>query len=60
MNRLLRCPRRRRPRAPRAGASAAKFKFFKTPSGNIGCAMGGGAVRCDIKQKSWEAPPKPS
>ena len=42
------------------GASAAKFKFFKTPSGNIGCAMGGGAVRCDIKQKSWEAPPKPA
>jgi hypothetical protein len=42
------------------GASAAKFKFFKTPSGNIGCVMGGGAVRCDIKQKSWEAPPKPS
>ena len=43
-----------------SGASAAKFKFFKTPSGNIGCVMGGGAVRCDIKQKSWEAPPKPS
>ena len=42
------------------GASAAKFKFFKTPSGNIGCVMGGGAVRCDIKQKSWEAPPKPA
>ena len=42
------------------GASAANFKFFKTPSGNIGCVMGGGAVRCDIKQKSWEAPPKPS
>ena len=42
------------------GASAAKYKFFQTPSGNIGCAMGGGAVRCDIKQKSWEAPPKPS
>jgi len=41
-------------------ASAANFKFFKTPSGNIGCAMGGGAVRCDIREKSWEAPPKPS
>jgi hypothetical protein len=42
------------------GASAAKFKFFATPSGNIGCVMGGGAVRCDIKEKSWHAPPKPA
>ncbi len=42
------------------GASAAKFKFFQTPSGNIACAMGGGAVRCDIQQKDWIAPPKPS
>ena len=43
------------------GASArANFKFFQTPSGNIGCVMGGGAVRCDIKEKSWTAPPKPS
>jgi len=41
-------------------ASAAKYKQFTTPSGNIGCIMGGGAVRCDIREKSWEAPPKPS
>ena len=43
-----------------ASASAAKFKFFQTPSGNIACAMGGGAVRCDIQEHSWTAPPKPS
>ena len=41
-------------------ASAANFKFFQTPSGNIACAMGGGAVRCDIQQHSWTPPPKPS
>jgi Family of unknown function (DUF6636) len=41
-------------------ASAANFKQFATPSGNIGCIMGGGAVRCDIREKSWQAPPKPS
>ncbi len=45
---------------PSASASAAKFKFFQTPSGNIACAMGGGAVRCDIQEHSWTAPPKPS
>lgn len=43
------------------GASArGKFKFFQTPSGNIACAMGGGAVRCDILEHGWTAPPKPS
>jgi hypothetical protein len=42
------------------GASAAKFKFFQTPSGNIACAMGGGVVRCDILQHSFVAPPKPA
>jgi hypothetical protein len=41
-------------------ASAANFKFFQTPSGNIACAMGGGSVRCDIQEHSWTPPPKPS
>jgi hypothetical protein len=43
-----------------APSASAKFKFFKTPSGNIACAMGGGAVRCDIQQHSWTPPPKPT
>ena len=42
------------------GASAAKFKFFKTPSGNIGCVMGGGARALRHQAKSWQAPPKPA
>lgn len=43
-----------------APSASAKFKFFQTPSGNIACAMGGGGVRCDIQEHSWNPPPKPS
>jgi hypothetical protein len=45
--------------APSASARG-HFKFFQSPSGNIACAMGGGAVRCDILEHSWNPPPKPS
>jgi len=45
-----------------AGAvSAQAFVQFKSPSGNIGCVLGKrDGVRCDIREKSWTAPPKPS
>jgi hypothetical protein len=43
-----------------AADAQAGFRFFHSPSGNIGCAIGGGQARCDIKQHSWSAPPKPS
>ena len=36
---------------------------FQSPSHNIGCylsAQGGGSVRCDIREHSWTAPPKPA
>ena len=33
---------------------------FSTPSGNIGCVMDPEYVRCDIRERSWEAPPAPS
>ena len=42
------------------GAPAAKFKFFQSPSGNIGCVISGGGVRCDIQDHSWPTPPKPA
>lgn len=38
----------------------ARMLFFQTPSGNIGCAMGADAVRCDIRHHSWSPPPKPT
>ena len=45
-----------------AGAvSAQAFVQFKSPSGNIGCVLDKrDGVRCDIREKSWTAPPKPS
>jgi hypothetical protein len=33
---------------------------FKSPSSNIGCMIIAGTARCDIKQKSWSLPPRPS
>jgi hypothetical protein len=33
---------------------------FVTPSGNIGCMIAGGVVRCDIERRSWKPPVRPS
>jgi hypothetical protein len=32
---------------------------FRSPTGNIGCAIESGGVRCDIRDRSWRPPPKP-
>jgi hypothetical protein len=44
-----------------AGAApAGAATFFKSPSGNIGCAMQAKlGVRCDILKRDWRPPPKP-
>jgi len=39
-------------------ASAAKY--FHSPSGNIGCGVSKQGARCDIREKDWRPPPKPS
>ncbi len=41
-------------------AQAAKFKFFQSPSGNIGCVIAKQGVRCDIREHTWPTPPKPA
>ena len=42
--------------APPAGATV----FFKSPSGNIGCALSAHTgVRCDIRHHAWKPPKKP-
>jgi hypothetical protein len=33
---------------------------FQSPSSNIGCEVNASATRCDIKERSWAPPPKPS
>jgi hypothetical protein len=40
-------------------ASASAFKGFVSPTRNIGCVMDTQAVRCDIRDHSWQSPPKP-
>ena len=41
-------------------AASARVKFFQSPSGNIGCVIGGGLARCDILEHDWTPPPKPA
>jgi hypothetical protein len=41
-------------------AASARVKFFQSPSGNIGCVIGGGIARCDIQEHTWTPPPKPA
>jgi hypothetical protein len=43
-----------------AAAKFPKYKYFHSPSGNIGCALSKGGVRCDIREHSWPTPPKPA
>lgn len=33
---------------------------FKVASSNVGCAIGGGSVRCDVAHQSWAAPTQPA
>jgi hypothetical protein len=33
---------------------------FRTPSSNIGCEMAADLARCDIRDRAWAPPPKPS
>jgi hypothetical protein len=33
---------------------------FQSPTGNIGCMIGGGVARCDIVKRSWSPPARPA
>jgi hypothetical protein len=41
-------------------SSASDLRSFRTPSGNVGCVIGSGTARCDIRERSWTPPPRPS
>lgn len=45
--------------APAATASA-KTGPFQSPSGNIGCYINPGGVRCDISKHDWPTPAEPA
>jgi hypothetical protein len=45
---------RTEPAAPR------RLSTFRSPTGNIGCQMDAGNVRCDIRERSWSPPATPA
>jgi hypothetical protein len=36
------------------------LQTFRSPTGNIGCAMFEGGARCDIRKRDWSPPPRPA
>lgn len=43
-----------------APAAAADLDSFVSPSGNIGCIVYEGYLRCDIAEREWSPPPRPA
>jgi hypothetical protein len=48
------------PSAPSAIDTVTGDVTFRSPSQNIVCALTAGNVRCDIKNRQWQPPPKPA
>jgi hypothetical protein len=42
------------------GGVTHRFASFRSPSGNIGCFMDRSQVRCDIRDRAWEPPTRPT
>ena len=40
--------------------ASADLVGFTSPSGNIGCILSDGTVRCDVGERDWAPPPRPS
>jgi Family of unknown function (DUF6636) len=45
---------------PEPPTETVELEAFRSPSGNIGCQVGGGTARCDIAQREWSPPPRPA
>ncbi len=43
-----------------SAARTVHLATFTSPSGNIGCVLTKQSARCDIKERSWKPPPRPS
>jgi hypothetical protein len=37
-----------------------EITHFTSPTGNVGCVIGTGGVRCDIAERDWSPPPQPA
>ena len=47
------------PQPPLASA-VVHLAFFRSPTGNIGCAIAEGTARCDIRNRDWSPAPRPA
>ena len=45
---------------PAADVEVSSLTGFTSPTGNIGCYIDPSSVRCDISDRDWEPPSKPS
>jgi hypothetical protein len=43
-----------------ANERATEMVGFTSPSGNVGCMLNPGYARCDIAERDWTPPPRPS
>lgn len=43
-----------------AGAEPGDLVTFISPSGNVGCILGSDYARCDIVDRDWNPPPRPT
>jgi hypothetical protein len=41
-------------------ARIVHLKTFRSPSGDIGCALHESGARCDIRKRDWSPPPRPA
>lgn len=45
---------------PALSRGASHLAFFRSPTGNIGCAIAEGTARCDIRNRDWSPSPRPA
>lgn len=48
------------PEPPTVTGETWRLAGFRSPSGNIGCVVGGGEVRCDVVSSTFAPPPRPA
>ncbi len=46
--------------APKSSSGGGQAQQFRSPTGNIGCALSDGSARCDINTRDWSPPGRPA
>ena len=45
---------------PQPTGPVVHLRAFRSPTGNTGCLLAAGELRCDIGRRSWSPPPRPA